>query len=137
MPRKNGYGSVMQKDWMAGYLDTNLLSHGLENGNSEHCHWLNEDTENCFNINMAELLPVWQAVKRHSSDWCNKQVIYHTDITQVKWAINRGRSINKSNMKLLREIFWESNFLPDLSIRLHCYNDVSKLIGFGLCCLAR
>lgn len=148
---KNGYGLVLQKDWMAGYFDSKLQPQGIDVLDREHGHWHNVEINDCFNINVAELLPVWLAVKRHSKEWCNRRVICHTDNTQVKWSINRGRSINENSMKLLRLIFWESvscnfyivashiegavNFLPDLLSRLYKSNDLAKLQGCGLCCV--
>lgn len=149
---KSGYGVVTHNgDWMAGYFDCSLIPRGLEDLNSNHCHWENFELNDEFNINVAELIPVWLAVQRHSQTWRNRLVRCVTDNTQVMGAINKGRSLNNHNMTLLRKIFWASvennfhlvsshieginNFLPDALSRLHVYNDVSKLNGLGLCCI--
>lgn len=147
---KNGYGMVVNNDWMAGYINSDLIPQGAEELNKQHCHWQNHELPDLFIINEMELLPVWLAVQKHAKSWQNKLITCHTDNTQVMWAINRGRSVNKNNMVILRKIFWESvlhnfhlvathvkgedNILPDLLSRLYSVNDLSVLHGSNLCC---
>lgn len=148
---KGGYGIVVDNDWMAGYISCDLIPQGMEELKQEHGHWYNYELQTSFNINEMELLPIWLAVHRYSHMWRNKLITCQVDNTQVMWAINRGRSVNKNNMVVLRKIFWESvknnfhmvaihvkgdeNILPDLLSRLRCVNDLSILHDSSLCCV--
>lgn len=148
---KGGYGIVVDNDWMAGYINCDLIPQGMEELKQEHGHWYNYELQTSFNINEMELLPIWLAVHRYSHMWRNKLITCQVDNTQVMWAINRGRSVNKNNMVVLRKIFWESvknnfhmvaihvkgdeNILPDLLSRLRCVNDLSILHDSSLCCV--
>lgn len=148
---KGGYGVVVNNDWLAGYINCDLIPRGTEELNEQHGHWLNYETSDVFNINEIELLPIWLAVQKFSHTWRNKLVRCSTDNTQVMWAINRGRSVNKNNMVVLRRIFWKSvlynfhmvashikgedNKLPDLLSRVNRVNSLSMLHGSNLCCL--
>lgn len=148
---QSGYGIVIENDWLAGYLDSELIPPGVEELEEHHGHWQNQVNSESFNINETELLPIWWAIQKYSKNWRNRLIRCYTDNTQVAWAINRGPSANKNNMNILRKIFWESvknnfhlvathikgehNVLPDLLSRLHVFNDLSALNGWGLCCL--
>ena len=102
-----GFGATHGDDWLAGefgvhtsQLTGGWLGHHLAKADDVGC-----DTEN---INVLELWPILQGVRRWSRGWSDMPVIFVTDNTQVQAALNTGRSKNKTTMGWLRLIFWES-----------------------------
>lgn len=102
-----GFGALHGRDWIAGFYansgserEASWLGH----------HWADADDPGCEtdNINVLELWPVVLAVDRWAERWGNRTVMIITDNTQVRAAINTGRSKNKTSMKWLRRIFWKS-----------------------------
>lgn len=142
--------SCIHTDWIAGYFNTNdnpQISHEIDD---PHGHWQNIDVEDKNNINVLELIPVLQMIKRNSGLWRNRLVRCYTDNTQVVTAINTGRSSNSNSMDMLRDIFWDSvinnyhlvsshisginNASPDLLSRLPIDSSSACLMDLGLCC---
>ena len=102
-----GFGATHGDDWLAGGFG--------EKENKELLGWLGHhfakaDDIGCKtdNINVLELWPILQGVRRWSNGWEDTPVIFVTDNTQVQAALNTGRSKNKTTMAWLRLIFWES-----------------------------
>lgn len=116
-------------------------------------HWVNVDL-NEFpskdrNINLLELIPVGIAVDRFSESYQNSQVLCYTDNTQVLSMVNKGVSINKSCMAVIRKMFWslviinsyltakhlssKDNSCADLLSRVSV-TGFTKLKHFALCC---
>ena len=60
------------------------------------------------NINVLEVWPVLAAVRRWGHLWDSRTIVFVTDNTQVKAALNLGRSRNKTTMVWLHLIFWSS-----------------------------
>lgn len=103
----SGFGALHANDWLAG-----SFKKGSER---EMLHWLghhgvqvSDPGCNTENINVLEMWPVLCATRRWGHLWKDKVVVMVTDNTQVRTALNTGRSINKTTMKWLRQIFWES-----------------------------
>lgn len=115
-----------------------------------HQHWENVITNDTGNINVLELIPVLQVIKRYGTRWKNSLIRCYTDNTQVVTAINTGRSSNVSSMSMLRDIFWNSvlnnyhlvahhiagsnNVGPDLLSRLPVNSSGECLTKLQLCC---
>lgn len=97
-------------DWQAGWFDTAELPTQLSRLQPEHRHWKNIQkplvTATDDNINLLELIPVWQSVMRFAPRFRGCHLVLQTDNTQVMSMINCGKSINVSCMCLVREIFW-------------------------------
>lgn len=75
-----------------------------------HEHWKNVSkplvVESNDNINLLELIPVWQAILRFGPKYKSCHLVLRTDNTQVISMVNCGRSSNTSCMCLIRKIFW-------------------------------
>ena len=101
-----GFGATHGDDWLAGVfgehtgLDTGWLGHHLAASKDTGC--------NTNNINVLEMWPILEGVRRWSKNWSDTPVVFVTDNTQVQAALNSGRSKNKTTMGWLRLIFWES-----------------------------
>lgn len=48
---KGGYGIVVNDDWMAGYVNCDLIPQHVEELNEQHNHWKNQIVPELFNIN--------------------------------------------------------------------------------------
>ena len=145
----SGYGLVHNADWVAGYFNTSLVpvDYSLL---TRHLHWLNVDVSEPANINVLELVPVLVAAYRYCSVWSGQHVVCYSDNSQVVGAVNKGTSINKTSMCILRELFWLSasynfhltarhvpgctNIVPDLLSRISCTNVCSHIADYSLCC---
>ena len=101
-----GFGATHGDDWLAGFfrnqegVDSEWLGHHISD--TKDIGW---DTDN---INVLELWPILEGVRRWSKGWADTSVVFVTDNTQVQAALNTGRSKNKTTMGWLRLIFWES-----------------------------
>ena len=129
----SGFGCKWGNDWCAGVWDmpVHILSEFIP---LEHCAEGPNAGANGLDINVLELWPVLQAVKKWGSSWSNTKVKVITDNTQVRQMINTGRSSSVMCMQWLRELFWvtvvynihlvasyiksENNVLPDFLSRL-------------------
>ena len=102
-----GFGALHGSDWLAG---TFKKSRGLEFQNWLGHHFEKAEEAGCGenNINVLEMWPILLAVRKWGSDWSNRTIIFVTDNTQVRAALNSGRSKNKFTMGWLRDIFWQS-----------------------------
>ena len=102
-----GFGATHGDDWLAGFFGEEReagaggwLGHHLSTNKDIGC--------NTENINVLELWPILEGVRRWGKGWTDTPVVFVTDNTQVQAALNTGRSRNKTTMGWLRLIFWES-----------------------------
>ena len=100
----SGFGAISDCDWLCGQWRSNFVMDVDLHG---HCRPL-PSLEVPENINVRELYPILEAVKRWGESWRDHRVECITDNTQVVAAINTGRSENEISMKILRDIFWQS-----------------------------
>ena len=134
-----GFGATHGDDWIAGIFNGGSGLTGLGH------HHSSADDDGCAtdNINVLEMWPILQGVRRWGSSWGECNVVCITDNTQVLAAINSGRSTNKTTMRWLRLIFWESvrynfsiravyintrdNIICDSLSRLSSYKNVARI----------
>lgn len=105
-----GYGLILGNDWQAGWYDSDLSPGDWNIDFDFHQHWSNIQVslvcQRDYNINLLELIPVWQGILRIIRSVRDAHVLILSDNTQVVNNINLGKSSNTSCMCLLREIFW-------------------------------
>ena len=148
----HGFGALHGSDWLAGVFGedgaglTKWLGHHFEESDDPGCR--------SGNINVLEMWPILQGVRRWSAGWRDRSVTFVTDNTQVMCAINTGRSTNKTVMAWLRKFFWlainnnfeldsvylssEANIICDSLSRLDKYKNVARIrdadpMGY-MCC---
>lgn len=146
-----GYGVYSTDDWQAGPFDSDKC---LECLDDKHQHWRNVNKpiicEKDDNVNLWELIAVWQAIHRLAPIHTNCHVVIASDNTQVVAMINGDRSCNLSCLELLREIFWLSaihnvyitarfipgvqNIIADKLSRLYSMSPIDDLRYLRLCC---
>ena len=147
-----GYGFVCGLDWQAGafleeYVNDNYVER--ENLCVEHTHWLNVTVHGDDSINYLELVAIYLALLRLAPSWENQHVLCYTDNTQAMSAVNRGTSVSKDSMNVIRQIFWicanyniylsachiagEINLLADWLSRA-CIRGFIGIDGLPLCC---
>ena len=102
---KSGYGLYSGEDWQCGFFNTDTAPIWELATDPYHNHWININFDSDVNINVLELVPVWQAVRRYSGIWRDLHVLCLSDNTQVVSMINKGISVNHVAMEMLREIF--------------------------------
>lgn len=148
-----GFGALHGEDWVAGFFgnSTKRKNH-VDLGH----HKGEADDKGCAtdNINVLEMWPVLVGVRRWGSGWQDSLVVFVTDNTQVCAALNTGRSKNKTTMRWLRQIFWESvthnfliksvyinthdNIICDSLSRLDCYKNIARVrdadVAMNMCC---
>ena len=101
-----GYGAYHAGDWLAASYEGKKKSPILE---AAEGHRVTPPPEHVVdNINVLEMIPILDGVKRWGEGWRNRRVCAVTDNTQVLYAIRTGRSKNKHTMTMLRELFWHS-----------------------------
>jgi len=99
---------------------------------------------NNLHINYKEVCAVVQSVDRWAPQWCNSDVVVHTDSSVTKAIVNRGRSKSPLINCMLRRLFWLSvkynfsiraihipgtvNVIPDTISRLHEPVKYEKLV---------
>lgn len=120
---RKGFGALYGADWIAGTFQENKdLKQWLGH------HWADADDKNCDtdNINVLEMWPVLKGVEKWGPEWRDKTIIVVTDNTQVRAALNTGRSTNKTTMRWLRKIFWCSimNNFDIQSVYINTKNNV-------------
>lgn len=150
-----GYGIYASGDWMAGSFvgDCPQWINELHLQGS-HEHWksialplLNSEDDN---INFREMVPIWLAIKRLAPGMRNTHIVAFSDNSQVVYAINKGHSVNKSIMSLIRSMFWECvkfnvfltakhisgvhNSIADTLSRLDDPFYIHKFMDYVLCC---
>ena len=110
-----GYGAYHAGDWLAASYEEKEKSPILE---AAVGHRVTPPKQHVVdNINVLELIPILDGVKRWAAGWRNRRVCAITDNTQVMYAVRTGRSKNKNTMTMLRELFWlsaEFNFYMDI-----------------------
>ena len=146
-----GYGASHGDDWVAGFFNGGGES-WLDLGH----HMGGADDLGCMtdNINVLEMWPVLVGVRRWAKEWCDSNIVFITDNTQVLAALRTGRSKNKTTMRWLRLIFWESvthnfniravyintndNVICDSLSRLSSYRNIVRLrdadVAGRMCC---
>ena len=139
-----GYGAVNEEDWLCGCWSGEIKTQDVT---ADHITEVQDDVIPS-NINVQELYPILQSVKRWGENWRNCRVNCYTDNTQVVAAVNAGTSVNLFSLELLRQIFWEcvrvnchlvaiylpgpSNTWPDFLSRISLSN--VSVIPRHLCC---
>ena len=99
-----GYGAYHAGDWLAASYEGKKKSPILE---AAVGHQVKPPPEHVVdNINVLELIPILEGVRRWGPAWRNRRICCVTDNTQVLYAIRTGRSKNKHSMAMLRDIFW-------------------------------
>lgn len=136
-------------DWRAGYFNSYLCPTDIDNLTHNH-HWCNVFVPGQQNINVLELVPILVAARYFGHEWSNKHVLCFSDNTQVVSAINKGVSVNKMSMSILRELFWlrvyfnfyitarhipgSCNIIPDMLSRISRYNSIEHSLLPYMCC---
>ena len=92
--------------WQAGAFDLNCVPEDILSFNQDHAHWLNVPVDMDVSINYLELVAIYLAVQRFAESWTDQHVVCYTDNTQAMSAINRGTSVSKDSMGVIRQIFW-------------------------------
>lgn len=147
-----GYGLWTERDWQAGFFDSPSTP-DISSLNSDHTHWVNihlQDVDSSSNINVLELIPIWLSLIRWGHTWRDLHAVCFTDNTSVMCMVNKGFSVNKKCMVLLRDIFWRCainnihltarhvpgnvNLIADSLSRVKFTQDLSILDHFLLCC---
>lgn len=93
----------LDRDWFSGFWSD------FEESDDSCGHFVNPPSlsdEDRTNINVLELFPVLEGVKRLKSKFAGFKVIMVVDNLQVLYMIKTGRSANKTCMRWLRELFW-------------------------------
>ena len=144
-----GYGFAWGSQWQAGAFESDYIPNDLHSVSASHGHWLNVPVEQDVSINYLELVAIYLAVQRFAECWRDQHVLCYTDNTQAMCAVNRGTSVSKESMCVIRQIFWlcarynvylsarhvagETNLLADwLSrVRIRGYLGINDL---PLCC---
>ena len=96
-------------DWQAGaflFYSVKGDSVSLEDMNETHRHWMSVPVQEDTNINYLELVAIYLALQRFAIQWQDHHVLCCTDNTQAMSAINRGTSVSKESMSVIRQIFW-------------------------------
>lgn len=106
----SGFGAISSNGWCAGYFNSRLIPHIFQENAGLRTHWINLQTGTGIdiNINVLELMPIWLSCILWGEHWRDHQIICWSDNTQVVSSINKGISINRVSMSLLRQIFWFS-----------------------------
>ena len=94
-------------DWVAGSFDFEQAK-GLQKWLGHHFVYAGDSGCRSGNINVLEMWPILVAVRRWGPTWEDTTVVFVTNNTQVRAALNSGRSKNKTTMAWLRLIFWVS-----------------------------
>ena len=144
-----GYGFVWGDQWQAGAFVNDCYPGDIGCLNVDHVHWLNVFVKEDPSINYLELVAIYLSLYRFASEWKNQQVLCFTDNTQAMAALNRGTSISKSSMSVIRQIFWicahnniylsakhvtgESNLLADWLSRA-CIRGNLEINNLPICC---
>ena len=100
-----GYGFVSGSDWQAGaFLSANVdtLQLGIGDLDADHAHWLNVPVQGDDSINYLELVSIFLALCRFAHNWKDQHVLCYTDNTQAMSAVNRGTSVSKDSMSIIR-----------------------------------
>lgn len=148
----SGFGATHGNDWLAGTFTGSRTNYAKWLGH----HYAGSQDGGCVttNINVLEMWPVLKAVERWGHLWTDRTVVMVTDNTQVKAALNTGRSVNGTTMGWLREIFWSSitnnfeiqavyintldNVVCDSLSRLDSYKNIARIRavdeGKLMCC---
>ena len=149
-----GFAAYLGRDWLAGVWHDN----DCINLCSSCAHVMGRPFAEYFdasNINVLELWPILQGVRRWFNVLKNKSLYVFTDNTQVMYMLINGGSSNVTCSHWVRELFWltaiynivlipkyvntKSNLVADTLSRLP-YKETSRnlfdyLNGSDLCCL--
>ena len=145
----SGYGFVWETVWQAGAFVDDMFPNDMDYLDPSHSHWWNVPVQEDSSINYLELVAIYLAVHRFSDQWKNQHVLCFTDNTQAMSAVNRGTSVSKYSMCVIRQIFWicainniylsarhvagETNLLADWLSRA-CLRGNVNIHNLPLCC---
>ena len=101
-----GYGFVCGDQWQAGAFVKDCIPVDVESLDYGHVHWVNVTVLDDTSINYLELVAIYLALYRFAESWRNQHVLCFTDNTQAMAALNRGTSVSKNSMSVIRQIFW-------------------------------
>ena len=101
-----GYGFAWGCQWQAGAFETNCIPIDIPYVDTTHNHWLNVPICDDVSIKYLELVAIFLAVQRFANVWRDQHVLCYTDNTQAMSAVNRGTSVSKDSMCVIRQIFW-------------------------------
>lgn len=147
-----GYAAFLGEDWFCG----SWVNPGIQQIGCGHVLPPPEiPKEDQGNINVYEMYPVLEGVRRWKEKFSGYLVVVVTDNLQVYHIIRTGRSTNKTCMKWVRDLFWLcatndieliteyisscDNVIADTLSRLQ-YSRVAKnidklLVKVDLCCI--
>ena len=101
----HGFGAWAGQDWIAGFWNEETIPQDFQTG----CGHLAPPPvfdKAPKNINVYELWPVVAGLHRWAPAYKNSRLHVITDNMQVLAMLNTGRSINKTCMTWLRELYW-------------------------------
>ena len=102
---KRGFAASMGRDWLAGsWTGESVVEQDTECQHRAPPPQIDKYDED--NINELELWAVMAALTRWYHILKNKTLVLYTDNMQVYHMILSGRSINKTCMRWIRELFW-------------------------------
>ena len=101
----HGFGAWAGNDWLAGFWDQDAIPHNFAPGCS-HMVAPPVFDKAPKNINVYELWPIVAGLHRWAPAYKNSCLHVVTDNMQVLAMLNTGRSINKTCMTWLRELYW-------------------------------
>ena len=151
-----GFAAYLGVDWLAGTWQDDYFVNLCSPCNHVVSRPLAERFDK-NNINVLELWPIVQGIKRWANLLRDKSIYVFTDNTQVMFMLLNGNSSNVTCYHWLRELFWltaiyniviipryintKSNLVADTLSRLP-YVEVGKklveyLSGSNLCCLSK
>ena len=101
-----GFGALYGSDWLVGAF-SDVTSPNVW-GIPDH-HWVSPtNVLPNSHINIKEMAAIYEACARWAPYWQDSSLIFITDNTVVRSALNTGRSRNANVMFFLRRIFWLS-----------------------------
>ena len=100
-----GFGAWLGLDWFYGLWEGHTIGYFPKSA-CDHLLPLPRFDELKRNINVCELWPVVNGIRRWAPHFKNKRLHVVTDNMHVLAMLNTGRSANKTCMSWLREIFW-------------------------------
>ena len=129
-----GYGLVCGQDWQAGNVSVTSMDAvrvvdpvGLLNVSSDHGHWWNVPIRGDVSINYLELVAIYLAVSRFAVQWSDQHVVCYTDNMQAMAAVNRGTSVSKNSICIIRQMFWICAHYNIYLSALHIAGEVNLL----------
>ena len=124
-----GFGAWLGRDWIYGFWDPSInIAQDSPCNHVSPSPVLDSPPKN---INVYELWPVVQGVKRWAPFFRDSRMHIITDNMQVLAMLNTGRSTNRMCMSWLREIFWIC-FLNNLDVHATYIKSADNLLADAL-----